>query len=453
MTESQPKVDPRQFLEFLYRLGQAYLACGEQTAKVELQLRRIAAAQGFRRSRVVAFPTALFIILVEGDEDHVTVAEGPLATVRRLDQIADIYRLGEEAGRERIDPQEGMARINQILSSRSRFGLVGALIGHAVLAAGLAMILSPDYTNLAAATALGLVVGVIKQLSERWPIPGAPLAVLIAALVASAVFLAIKFGLALNPLHVLVPPLITFLPGAMITTGMIELAYGDMVSGSGRLMTGLIHLVLLAFGLAAGAAVIGYGAAELLGALDAVAQQRWEPWVGVLVFGLGVYVYRAAPRDSIIWLLLVLMCTFFAQRLGCQAFGATFSGFFGSLVATPLGFLIQFRFKGPPAVVTFLPSFWLLVPGAFSLISTKHLLSDRQAGLEGMVEAIFVFASIALGTLVGASLYRWATESLGAWQLQVGRALPRGKSRRKPPDTGAEPDPEHNPPPAHDRPG
>jgi uncharacterized membrane protein YhiD involved in acid resistance len=48
-------------------------------------------------------------------------------------------------------------------------------------------------------------------------------------------------------------------------------------------------------------------------------------------------------------------------------------------------------------------------------------MSDRAAGVEGLSTAVFVFASIALGTLMGASLYKVITESLGLWQLQVGR--------------------------------
>ena len=65
-------------------------------------------------------------------------------------------------------------------------------------------------------------------------------------------------GLPVDPLYLLVPPLVTFLPGAMLTLGMVELAYGDMVSGSSRLITGFVQLVLLAFGLAAGAMLVGY---------------------------------------------------------------------------------------------------------------------------------------------------------------------------------------------------
>jgi uncharacterized membrane protein YjjB (DUF3815 family) len=91
------------------------------------------------------------------------------------------------------------------------------------------------------------------------------------------------------------------------------------------------------------------------------------------------------------------------------------------LVATPMGYLIQLRFKGPPAMVTFLPSFWLLVPGALGLLSVKQILSDRAAGIDGLITTVFVFASIALGTLMGASLYKWLTEQFGWWRLQIGR--------------------------------
>ena len=144
-------------------------------------------------------------------------------------------------------------------------------------------------------------------------------------------------------------------------------------------------------------------------------------WVGVLIFGLGVYLHFSAPKNSLHWLILVLLMAFGAQRLATIFLGSEISGFFGTLVATPLGYLIQLRFKGPPAVVTFLPSFWLLVPGALGLMSVTRMMSDRAAGLDGIVTVLFVITSIALGTLVGASVYRGLTETFGAWQLQIGR--------------------------------
>ena len=88
----------------MFRLGQAYLACGEQTAQVELMLRRIAAAYGMRRSRVVAFPTAIFITLHDGVDERVTLSEGPLEPLR-LDQMADVYALGAAAQRGEVDAE------------------------------------------------------------------------------------------------------------------------------------------------------------------------------------------------------------------------------------------------------------------------------------------------------------------------------------------------------------
>jgi uncharacterized membrane protein YjjB (DUF3815 family) len=194
-----------------------------------------------------------------------------------------------------------------------------------------------------------------------------------------------------------------------------------MVSGSSRLIAGFVQLILLAFGLGIGAGLIGYTPADLMHSATYYVNVPLAGWVGVLVFGLGVYLHFSAPRNSFHWLILVLLLAFGAQRLATVFIGSEISGFFGTLVATPLGYLIELKFKGPPAAVTFLPSFWLLVPGALGLLSVAQMMSNSVSGLEGLVTVLFVIASIALGTLVGASLYRGITEALGSWQLQVGR--------------------------------
>jgi uncharacterized membrane protein YjjB (DUF3815 family) len=212
--------------------------------------------------------------------------------------------------------------------------------------------------------------------------------------------------------------------------GMVELAYGDMVSGSSRLIAGMVQLVLLAFGLAAGAMLVGVDLDRAPDIGD-VAPIFWVPWAGVVVFGLGVYFHFSAPRGALPWMLAVMFVAFGAQDLAAGLVGRQFSGFFGSLVATPLAYLIHLRLKGPPAMVTFLPSFWILVPGALGLLSVKRMLSDQAAGLDGMITVVFVIASIALGTLLGASLYRWVTETFGWWQLQIGRAGSYLRRQRK----------------------
>jgi uncharacterized membrane protein YjjP (DUF1212 family) len=441
-----PAKDTGVLLELLYRLGQAYLACGEQTAQVELLLRRIASAHGMRKSRVVAFPSAIFISVHDETGERVTLAEGPLGPLR-LDQIADVYTLGEAARRLERTPAEALEILTAIMKKPPRYGTIGVIVGHIVLSVGLSMMLMPTLANFATAAVLGGVVGAAKAIKRGSEVLAVPLSVVAAVLVSALVFLAVRYGLPVDPLHALVPPLVTFLPGAMLAMGMVELAYGDMVSGTSRLVNGFVQLVLLAFGLAAGAALIGVDAATMYETQTTMTPWvPWLPWLGVAIFGVGIHTHFSAPRNSLGWMLLVLLMTFTAQRLSTGIVGSEFSGFFGALVATPLVYLIQLRFKGPPAMVTFLPSFWLLVPGALGLMSVKRMLSDRGAGLEGLTTAVFVFASIALGTLMGASLYKSITEALGTWQLQIGRSTKRvsttpAKKIAKPAKAAREPDP------------
>ncbi|RPH39032.1 MAG: threonine/serine exporter family protein, partial [Burkholderiales bacterium] len=316
-------------------------------------------------------------------------------------------------------------RLSEILRKRARFGNVGVVVGHAILTLGLAMVLRPSLTNLAAAALLGALVGVLKLINQDRPVLAVPTPVLAAAAVSTLAFLALQHGVPVDPVYLLVPPLVTFLPGAMLTLGMVELAYGDMVSGSSRLITGFVQLVLLAFGLAAGAMLVGYAPSDLMegaGAARVTVWGAWGPWAAVVVFGVGVYFHFSAPQRSLGWVLLVLLAAFAAQRLAAAVFGSEISGFFGMLVATPLGYLIQTRLRGPPAMVTYLPSFWLVVPGSLGLHSVTHMLSDRAAGIDGVISAVFAVASIALGTLVGASLYKAVTEHFGWWRMQIGRA-------------------------------
>ena len=428
---SQGPPDAGILLEFMFRLGQALLACGEQTAEVELVLRRVALAYGMGRTRVVAFPTAIFITLHDETAERVTLAEGPSQALR-LDQIAEIHRLGDAAQRASLTPREGLDRLIEILRTQPRFGRLGALVGHTVLAVGVAMVLMPTLANIAAAAILGFIVGLLKMLVQQRSLFAVPMPVVAATIVSAAVFYAARYDLPVDPLHMLVPPLVTFLPGGMLTLGMVELAYGDMVSGSSRLITGFVQLVLLTFGLAAGAALMGAHPENLVYASSQFVKVPWAAWAGVPVFCLGVFLHFSAPRNSLPWILLVALAAIAAQRAAAALFGAEISGFFGMIVAMPASYLIHLRFNGPPATVTSLPSFWLVVPGSLGLLSVTRMLSDRAAGIEGLITVVFVITSVALGTLVGASIYRFLSERFNWFGARIRRVHSYLRGQREP---------------------
>ena len=76
-----------------------------------------------------------------------------------------------------------------------------------------------------------------------------------------------------------------------------------------------MQLALLAFGIVAGIEAVGVPFAEMLGGSGDVLG-AWAPWIGVLVFAVGVVVANSAPGRSFPSLLIVLYAAWAGQVLG-----------------------------------------------------------------------------------------------------------------------------------------
>ena len=58
-------------------------------------------------------------------------------------------------------------------------------------------------------------------------------------------------------MRILIPALVTFIPGSLLTTATLDLSAGEVISGSSRLVAGTMQLILLSFGIAVGALIAG----------------------------------------------------------------------------------------------------------------------------------------------------------------------------------------------------
>ncbi len=129
-------------------------------------------------------------------------------------------------------------------------------------------------------------------------------------------------------------------------------------------------------------------------------------------FGAAAALYFSAPRGTLRWLLVVLLAAWTGQVLGSTLVGDEVSGFFGALVMTPVALAVARLPGGPPSQVTFLPAFWLLVPGALGLIGAAAVVGNPAgAEVEDLVRPLGAIISIALGVLCGVSLFRGITDA------------------------------------------
>jgi uncharacterized membrane protein YjjB (DUF3815 family) len=215
-------------------------------------------------------------------------------------------------------------------------------------------------------------------------------------------FLLADLGWANANLKTMVAPLITFLPGAALTMAVIELSSAQMVSGASRLVSGALQLVLLAFGIVTAAEAFGVPVTEILVEGPADRTEWWIPWLGVLVFGIGIALFNSAPSDTLPGLFLVLLVAFLGQQVGAQFLGVYVGGLVGALLMTVTARLIERTRFGPPALVSFLPGFWLLVPGALGLIGlTEYIASGADLAVQSLVGTLGAMVAIAIGVLCG----------------------------------------------------
>ncbi|RXZ49823.1 threonine/serine ThrE exporter family protein [Agromyces binzhouensis] len=403
----RPPADRALIRTFLLGLAEGLTASAESTDRIRAEIIDIARAYGVDEVDVVVLPTIAFVQTGQGETGRIS-----LTSVRasfRFDQIAAMAALARSARSAGISPADGIRRLNEIGAMPPTRHWFMRTLGHALLTAGLVLLLAPSWQAAVLGFGLGALIGVAKltrsqTLSLVLPVAASFACAVIVFLLAPVV----QIG---DPLRVLIAPLATFLPGALLTTGVRELAAGQMVAGTSRLGAGVVQLALLAFGILAAGTVVGIGDDEYVPREVQQTLPWWIAGIGLVLYGIGVYLHFAAPGRSYGWVILALVVAYGAQQLGAVLLGAPVSGFFGALVVTPLVLWIEDLPRGVPSQIAFLPAFWVLVPGAAGLIGLTEGAVEESAGIDDVAAAFVTVMSIALGVFIGSAIYRFIRRS------------------------------------------
>lgn len=326
----------------------------------------------------------------------------------RYDQSFPLAKLVARAPSGTISPADGMAELDRIRKLDKRFPVWITVLGYAVQSIGLALILQPTPWSLYGAAVLGLLVGALTVIGRRIEAIGYMLPTVCAFLVALIVFsFENRWHVGTDSLRALAAPLATFLPGAAITLAVIELATHHVVSGASRLVAGFMQIAQLAFGILIAAQVAGIGDANLVTThLNRLGP--WAPFLGVLVYGVGIWLNFAPPAKFLPWMVLMLYVAYSGQWIGNELLGSYASGFTGGLALILFALAISHRPSTPPTMSLVVPGFWLLVPGSLGFMGITQLLgTDSTAAVTGTLISMM---SIAIGVQTGLLLWRAAIQ-------------------------------------------
>lgn len=394
--------DAQAILDATQAVGQAMTQAGYSVETVQGALRDIAHANGLLESEALVFPNAV-LMSARGAGQHQTGAVSSDDGRLLLSQIDELQRTVDAARTGVLSPRSVVEKISRIRETPPEYGRVIRVVAYGFLSGALSVLLGASWHGVIVAAALGLVAGTALMISERMPRRyGALNTVALAFLVSLAVFLLLRAGLGYGILPALVAPLVLLLPGTLLSTAMLELTTGHLISGAGRLAGGATRLLLLGAGILSAAAVVGVPHVDF--DVDANLLGPISPWIAVAVLGVGISVHASAPRRALPWMLLVLYVAYAAQVLADQLVGGVISAFVGALVLTPVTSLVARQPTGPAALVTFTAGYWLLVPGALGLIGVTDLLDQDGAASASLLATLSTMVAIALGVLAGSAI-------------------------------------------------
>ena len=323
----------------------------------------------------------------------------------RFDQMVAAQAVIAQAVHNTPAPADVTAGIEAVRTLKPSFPAWLRVVGYALSSLGFAACFQMDLAALIAATVLGAVVGVLVLNGSRLPQLAALLpflATLLSGILVAALALATN---SLEPVRLVAMPVVVLLPGAVLTSGLIELASGYMVSGTSRLMYALMILGTMAFGFAVAMALMGMASGRLED-LTGTRTPLWVAWLGAALFGVGTFLYFCTPIK--LWLpsLVVCVVSFVISMAIPTGMGAALMAGVATFVGLVLAWVFNARIGGGPgALAIFLPTFWLIVPGsALFVLFTGDIESAKVLSSVGP-QAILSFLSMAIGMMLATATF------------------------------------------------
>jgi uncharacterized membrane protein YjjP (DUF1212 family) len=384
--------------DFAAQLGQALLTYGTPAHRLEEALERLSKALGIPASFVAA-PTSITVTVGTGAEQRTRVLRVHPGE-QDLERLSDLQALVKRVEHREITPGEGTRRIQEILARRPRYGALLAIGAWGLASLAAAVLLGGGFEEAWTAAALGVLVGALAKLSERWRTTEQLLPAIAAIVVSSIAFWISGHGVPARPMLLVVAALVVLLPGLATTTAMIEIATGNLVSGTARFAGATLTFLLLTFGVALGQRANVDASLVIDPDGPARALPIWATMLAPAVTAAAfTVVLRARPAD-LGWILIGCYVATGGAWIGVLVLGPALGGFAGALFAAAYSHAAA-RWRDRPIAVTLVPAILTLVPGSLGFLSFSSLLgNDINTAIETAFRMALVAISLAAGILL-----------------------------------------------------
>ena len=321
--------------------------------------------------------------------------ENDLRKLVEADRIAEAVAGGEMSiaqGHTALRAMDRKPSLRFLATQLFAFGLASGAV------AGLWRL---PWIDIATATLIGLLIGLMLQLTDQRPRlkeASDALAALLAGLVA---VLVATFIHPLNLNTVIIASLVVLLPGMTLTNAVNELTSQHLVSGTARFAGAIATILKLTVG-----SLIAVTLTQLVGLYPEVRAARPQPdWVEWLSLVLAAYAFAVlfkAHRRDYGWVMAAAICGYLISRYAGDAWGSPVGIFLSALTLTAAGNAFA-RWANKPGAIIRVPGIIMLVPGSASLRGLMSLVQqqDVAVGNSALLTVTNIVMALVAGLLFG----------------------------------------------------
>lgn len=241
------EIDNDAVMDLALQAGHVLLKSGAEIFRVEDTMKRICEHYGVRSERVFVLTNGIFFT-GGGDREHVfaKVEHIPVSGTH-MDRIAAVNQLSRdiEKGKYSVeDAAKELEKIRHMPEKRKKLQVLAAGLG----SAGFCFMFGGDLPDTACAFAAGFIMYLFMVYVFSGHLSKIVSNIFGAAIVTFLCTAAQKIGIGHHMNYMIIGSIMPLIPGVAFTNGIRDIADGDYISGSVRLLDAMLTFVCIAIG-------------------------------------------------------------------------------------------------------------------------------------------------------------------------------------------------------------
>lgn len=386
-------LDFKRRVKFVLRFGRALHAVGSPAHTIEGTLLDMCQLLGIKGT-FLSLPTSLHSHFSNGEEEMTRIERVEPMGVN-LGKLAQVDMVSRDVISNQISFEEGVARLDQIYDAPDPYGK-RIKVGYFLFSvAGFMILFGGTWGDLIASILVGLVMGLIA-LGKPIGLVAQLFEAIVAVVASLAAYLLAKWIPGLNVGVIILSSLITFMPGLYITIAIAEIATQNLVSGTARLVGGIMILLKLTFGVFIGSKLASWFHYPSL-EIEFHQIPGWVTFVTLPITALMSTVNFKADRSDWKWVTMAGVFGFSCSKIGTHYLGPELGMFFGGACVGAMSNIFA-RLQNRPSSIFQFPGIILLVPGSVGYRSLSFLF---ERNVLGGLDTAFTMITLAMALVVG----------------------------------------------------